>query len=127
MADARYSTSHEWCRLEDGVATCGITQHAVDELGDLTFLDFRVEAGEEIAKGDAFGELDSVKATSEVFAPMNGTVEAINDRFSNEDELPALQNAPMTEGWLVKIKVSDAAQHDALMDLDAYTKHCAEH
>lgn len=127
MADTRYNTSHEWCRLEDGVATCGITKHAVDELGDLTFLDYRVEAGEEVSKGDAFGEIDSVKATSEVFAPMTGTVEAINDRFSNEDELPALQSSPMEEGWLVKIKVSDAAQHAALMDLDAYTKHCAEH
>ncbi len=127
MADPRYSTSHEWCRLEDGVATCGITQHAIDELGDLTFLDFRVEAGEEIAKGDPFGEIDSVKATSEVFAPMSGTLEAINDRFSSEDELPTLQSSPMEEGWLLKIKVSDASQHEALMDLDAYTKYCAEH
>jgi glycine cleavage system H protein len=127
MADARYSTSHEWCRLEDGVATCGITQHAVDELGDLTFLDFRVEVGADVAQGEAVAEIDSVKATSEIFAPVGGAVEAVNDRFANEDELPAMQTAPETEGWLVKIKVSDPAQFEGLMDLEAYKQHCAEH
>ncbi len=126
MAGMRYTKSHEWVRLEDGVATCGITQHAVEELNDLTFLDFRVEAGETVEQGQTFGEIDSVKATSELFAPVAGTVEAINERFRDESELPAINASPYEDGWLIKIKVSDPAQHEALLDEEAYKAHCAE-
>ena len=125
MADERYTKSHEWTRLEDGVVVIGITQHAVDELNDLTFLDYRVAAGDAIAVGDVFGEIDSVKATSELFAPVDGTVEAINERFSSEEELPAINEDPMGAGWLVKIKASDPTQLDGLMDAAAYAEHCA--
>ncbi|RMG07161.1 MAG: glycine cleavage system protein H [Planctomycetota bacterium] len=126
MAETRYSTSHEWCRLEDGIATCGLTQHAVDELGDLTFLDYRVEPGASVSKGDVIGEIDSVKATSEIYAPVGGTVEAVNERFQNEDELAALSAAPESDGWLVKIKASDPAEFSALLDAEAYRQHCAQ-
>jgi glycine cleavage system H protein len=126
MADVRYSTSHEWCRLEDDLATCGITKHAIEQLGDLTFLDFRVAAGEDISKSDVFGEIDSVKATSELFAPMGGKIEEVNERFSDEDELPAMAESPEGDGWLVKIRVSDPAEFEALLDADAYAKHSAE-
>lgn len=126
MSERRYTKTHEWAVLADGVATCGITQHAVDELGDLTFLDYRVEAGEAVAQGDPFGEVDSVKATSELLAPVSGTVEAINERFQREDELPALRGSPYDEGWLVKLKVDDPAQLEGLMDEAAYQAHCAE-
>lgn len=127
MSELRYTKSHEWCSLDGGIATCGISRHAADELNDLTFLDFRVSPGDEVAAGDTFGEIDSVKATSELYAPVSGTVEAINERFKNEEELPVINSSPEDEGWLIKIKVSDPAQHAALMDAAAYATHCADH
>ena len=126
MADVRYTKSHEWCRLEDGVATCGITQHAVDELGDLTFLDYRLEAGDEVSAGDAFGEIDSVKATSELFTPVSGIVEAINERFQDEEQLNAIHTDPQGEGWMIKIKASDPTQIEPLFDEAAYKAYCAD-
>jgi glycine cleavage system H protein len=126
MAETRYTQSHEWCRLDGDVATVGITKHAVDELGDLTFLDYRAEAGADVAKGDVFGEIDSVKATSELYAPLAGSVVEVNERFKDEDALSGLSEDPEGEGWLIKIKVSDAGEHAGLMDLEAYQKHCAE-
>ena len=127
MAETRYTEKHEWARLEDdGLVTCGITQHAVDELNDLTFLDYRVAAGDTVEQGQVFGEIDSVKATSELFAPVSGTVEEINERFTSEDELPAINSSPQGEGWMIKIKPSDASQHGALLDESAYKAHCAE-
>ncbi|MGE0712708.1 MAG: glycine cleavage system protein H [Planctomycetota bacterium] len=126
MSEIRFTESHEWARLEDdGVVTCGITQHAADELDDLTFLDFRVEAGESVEKGQVFGEIDSVKATSELYAPVGGTVEAINERFRKEEELPSINASPTGEGWLIKIKPSDPSEHAALMDEAAYAAHCS--
>ena len=126
MAEVRYTKSHEWARLEDGVATCGITQHAVDELNDLTFLDVRVAVGDEISQGDPFGEIDSVKATSELYAPVSGKVEAINERFKSEEELPAINRDPLGEGWLIKIRASQPAELEQMMDEAAYKAHSAE-
>ena len=125
MADVRYAKTHEWCSLADGVVTCGITRHAVDELGDLTFLDFRAEVGQEVKPGETLAEVDSVKATSEIYAPVAGKVTELNERFKDEDELPALSASPEDEGWLFKIEVADAAEHGALMDREAYDAHCA--
>lgn len=125
MTQARFTKSHEWARLDDGIVVCGITQHAADELNDLTFMDYRVAAGDDVAAGDVFGEIDSVKATSELFCPVSGAVEAVNTRFENEDDLPIINKDPMGEGWLIKIKPSDTAQLDALMDEAAYAEHCA--
>lgn len=127
MADRRYAQSHEWCVLAGDVASVGISQHASDELGDLTFLDYRVAVGDTVAQGDTVGEIDSVKATSEIYAPVAGTVEAINERFQSEDELPAITSNPeRDDAWLVKIKVSDPAAVEDLMDAAAYEAFCAK-
>lgn len=127
MADRRYAQSHEWCVLAGEVATVGISQHASDELGDLTFLDYRVAAGDSVSQGDTIGEIDSVKATSEIYAPVNGTVEAINEAFQSEDNLPTITSGPEgDDAWLIKIKVSDPAQVEALMDAAAYKEFCAQ-
>jgi glycine cleavage system H protein len=126
MADKRYTRTHEWCEVNGGVATCGITKHAADELGDLTFLDYRVSAGNKVKQGDVFGEIDSVKATSELFSPVSGTVEAINERFHEADELTAISGAPETDGWMMKIKLSDPREVDKLMSAGDYSKFCAE-
>jgi len=128
VAEHRYTKSHEWCVLEDGVAVCGLSKHAAEELQDLTYLEYRVEAGEEIAQGAPFGEVDSVKTTSELFAPVAGKVAALNDRWTNEEELPALTEDPesTSAGWLIKIEPKDPAEAEGLMTADAYAKHVAE-
>lgn len=125
MADKRYTRTHEWCQVDGGVATCGITKHAAEELGDLTFLDFRVSAGATIEQGDVFGELDSVKATSELFSPVSGAVEAVNEKFGDADQLSTLSNAPETEGWIMKVKLSEPGEVAKLMTRADYDAFCA--
>lgn len=126
MADKRYTKSHEWCSLEGNLATCGISQHAAQELNDLTFLDYRVEAGETVEAGQTVAEVDSVKATSEIYAPVAGKVSAINARFKDESQLGVITKDPEGEGWLFKLEVSDKGQVSQLMAAAAYQKHCAE-
>ena len=84
-------------------------------------------AGDSVSQGDTIGEIDSVKATSEIYAPVNGTVEAINEAFQSEDNLPTITSGPEgDDAWLIKIKVSDPAQVEALMDAAAYKEFCAQ-
>jgi glycine cleavage system H protein len=125
MGEKRYTKTHEWVEVDGGVATIGITKHAADELGDLTFLDYRVGAGDDLEQGAVFGEIDSVKATSELFAPVGGTVEAVNERFHQADELTAISSAPETDGWMVKVKLKDPAQAQKLMTKADYDAFCA--
>ena len=124
MAETRYTKSHEWARLEDGVVTIGVTQHAVDELKDLTFLDYRVEADESIKQGDVFGEIDAVKATSELFAPVSGTVLALNEALEDGSELGVLSTSPEGEGWLIKLRPDDASELEQLFTAAEYAAHC---
>lgn len=126
MAELRYTKSHEWCSLAGNIATCGITKHAADELNDLTFLDLRVQPGAAIKQGQAFGEIDSVKATSELFSPVTGKVKELNGRWKNTDELPVITKSAESDGWMVKIEVSDPKQVEALMTAEQYKKFCAD-
>ncbi len=126
MAEKRFSRTHEWCEVDGDVATCGISKHAADELGDLTFLDFRVNAGGTIKQGDVFGEIDSVKATSELFSPVSGTVEAVNERFQDADQLGVLSQSPETEGWIMKVRLSAPGEVQKLMSRADYDTFCAE-
>lgn len=126
MAETRYSESHEWCRLEGDTGVIGITQHAADALTDLTFLDIKVKKGDKVKKSQVFGEIDSVKATSELFAPVSGTVSETNARFQDEDELVAINKTPETEGWMLKLAPIDKAEFAALMDRKAYDAHVAK-
>jgi glycine cleavage system H protein len=123
MAETRYAESHEWCRLEGDTAVVGITQHAADALTDLTFLDFRVKKGDKVTKGQVFGEIDSVKATSELFAPVSGTVAEINERFADEDELPVINKSPEADGWMLKLQSINKTEFAALLDRKAYDAH----
>ena len=125
MAETRYSESHEWARLEGDTAVVGITQHAADALTDLTFLDIKLKKGEKVKKGQVFGEIDSVKATSELFAPVSGTVSEINERFRDEDELVAINKTPETDGWMIKLSSIDKGEFTKLMDRKAYDTHAA--
>jgi len=118
--DIRYAESHEWAKLEDGVLTLGITDHAVEALGDIVFIDLP-EPGTELSKGDTACEIESVKAVGEVYAPVDGTIKEVNGPLG--DDPAGLSSDPFGGGWLVKIEVSDAAGYEGMLDRAAYEKH----
>ncbi|HAZ64879.1 MAG TPA: glycine cleavage system protein GcvH [Armatimonadetes bacterium] len=116
-ADLRFLPSHEWCRVEGDRATFGITDHAQNELGDVVAIELPAE-GDEVTAGQAFGSVDSVKATSELIAPLSGTVVEVHEALIDQPEL--INESPYAQGWMVTIDVSDPAEADALLDLAAY-------
>jgi len=119
-ANARYSKTHEWAILEGDVVTLGVTDWAIEHLGDLVFVDLP-DSGKELGKGDTACEVESVKAVGEVYCPVSGTVTEVNAGLS--DDPGPLAADPYGEGWLIKIKVSDGSGLEEMMDLAAYEKH----
>jgi glycine cleavage system H protein len=119
-ANARYTESHEWALLEGETVTLGVTDFAIEHLGDIVFVDLP-EAGGDVAQGDSVCEIESVKAVAEVYCPVAGTLAEVNTGLG-EDPGP-LAAEPYGAGWLVKIAVSDASGLEKLMDLAAYEKH----
>ena len=117
-ADLRYTKDHEWVRLgDDGVATVGITDYAQSELGDIVFVELEPEGTEVDAEG-SLGTVEAVKTVSELFAPVAGTIEALNEAL---DGAPETVNAdPYGEGWMTKIRPSDPADVDGLLSADEY-------
>jgi glycine cleavage system H protein len=121
--DLRYTREHEWVRVEDGVATVGITAHAADQLGDIVFVELPA-VGAALSAGKAFGVVESVKAVSDLFAPVSGAVLETNGELAGR---PELANAdPYGDGWMIRISVSDAGELDALLDAAAYEAFAAE-
>jgi len=118
--NARYSESHEWALLEGDTLTLGVTDFAVQALGDIVFIDLP-DAGKEIGKGETACEIESVKAVGEVYSPVAGVVEAVNSGLA-DDPAPLVED-PFGAGWLVKLKVTDASGLKGLMDLKAYESH----
>lgn len=117
MAETRFTNDHEWVQLAGDIATIGITDHAQQALGDVVYVDLP-EAGRKVEAGQPCAVVESVKAASDVYAPLNGTV---TDRNTVLVDDPALVNrAPQTDGWFFKIKLGDASEFDALMDEAAY-------
>ncbi len=115
--DRVYSESHEWFKVDGDVVTVGITAHAVDQLTDITFVEMR-EAGTEVSPGDALGEVESVKTTSDVYAAIAGEIAEVN---ADLDDNPGLINEdPYGAGWLVKIRATDTAGLDACVDAAKY-------
>lgn len=116
--DLKYTKEHEWIRDNgDGTATVGITDFAQSELGDIVFVEIEPE-GYEFDQDEVFGTVEAVKTVSELFAPVAGEVEEINDKLEMEPEL--VNDDPYGEGWMVKIKLSDPSQLDDLMSADEY-------
>lgn len=116
--DLKYTASHEWVRTEaDGSITVGITDHAQEALGDLVFVE-APDAGRVLAKGEACAVVESVKAASDVYAPVAGEVVEGNPALADEPEL--LNSAPYGDGWIFKLKPENAADLDALMNAEAY-------
>ncbi|GAA0607353.1 glycine cleavage system protein GcvH [Craurococcus roseus] len=119
MPDTKYTTSHEWVRLEGDVATVGITDHAQTALGDVVFVDLP-EVGREVGANEACAVVESVKAASDVYAPLAGRVVEANERLSED---PGLVNRdPTGEGWFYKLEIADAAALDELMDEAGYQR-----
>jgi glycine cleavage system H protein len=113
----KFTTDHEWLRLDGEVATVGITNFAQDKLGDLVFVELP-SVGVKLKKGAAAATVESVKAASDVYAPVSGEVIEVNAKVGKE---PALVNsAPIGEGWLFKLKIADASELGALLDEQAY-------
>ena len=115
--DLKYHAEHDWARIEGDSATFGITWYAQDALGEVVFFD-PPEVGAEVSKDQAYTEVESVKAVSDVFAPLSGEITAVNDALGDKPE--TINEDPYGEGWLVKVKVSDPSEVDSLMDASEY-------
>jgi len=111
-----YSESHEWVKVEDGLAIIGVSDFAQSEMGDITYVDLPAE-GDEVSAGEEFGALESVKASSELYSPVSGTVEAVNEEL---ESAPEKVNEDAYAAWLIKVRMSDASELDALLDAAAY-------
>ena len=120
--DLRYSKEHEWVRAADGTATIGITSFAADELGDIVFIELP-EVGGQLSQFGSFGVVESVKAVSDLNAPVSGTVLEVNEALRDAPEL--LNSDPFGEGWIARVELGDTSELDALLDADAYAAETA--
>ena len=121
--DLRYHPEHDWARIEGDEAVLGVTWFAQDSLGELVHYE-APSVGDTTTKDQPYGEVESVKAVSDVISPLSGEIVAVNERASAEPEV--INDDPYGEGWLVRIRMSDPSEVDALMDVAAYTAHVAE-
>ncbi len=120
--DLRYSKEHEWVRVEDGRATIGITSFAADELGDIVFVELP-EVGAELKQFATFGVVESVKAVSDLYAPVSGTVTDVNEALRDRPEL--LNSDPFGEGWIARVELADPSEIDGLLNAEAYAAETA--
>lgn len=116
-----YSESHEWVKVDGNVAIIGVSDFAQAEMGDITYVDMP-EEGDEVAKGEDFGALESVKASSELYSPVSGKIIACNTEV---EDSPELINEDPYGAWIIKVEMSDKAELDTLLDAAAYEKHAA--
>jgi glycine cleavage system H protein len=116
-SDLRYHPDHDWARVEGDVATCGITWYAQEQLGEVVFFD-PPQVGAAITKDQPYAEVESVKAVSDVIAPLSGEIVEVNEALGDAPE--AINDDPYGEGWMVKVRLSDPPEVDALLDAEAY-------
>ncbi|MCM1377177.1 MAG: glycine cleavage system protein GcvH [Clostridium sp.] len=122
LENLRYADSHEWVLVEGEIATVGITDYAQHALGSIVYVDMP-EVGDEVTAGEDFGAVESVKAASDLISPVSGEVVEINEALEDE---PELLNTDAFANWIMKVKLSDAAEVDDLLDAAAYAKICEE-
>ena len=115
--DLKYHPEHDWARIEGDEATFGITWYAQDALGEVVFYD-PPEVGATVSKDQAYTEVESVKAVSDVFAPLSGEITEVNEKLGESPEL--INSDPYGDGWLVKVKLSDTGELESLLDVAAY-------
>lgn len=119
--DLRYSADHEWVKeLGDGVVRVGITAYAQDALGDVVYVSLPT-VGDSVRAGDACGEVESTKSVSDIYAPVDGEVVAVNEALDTQPEL--VNTDPYGDGWMYELKLAEGADLDSLMDVEAYTDH----
>ena len=121
--DLKYTKEHEWLAVNGSVGTVGITHYAQSELGDIVYVELPA-AGSQVVAGEEFGTVESVKAVSEIFAPVSGEVLQVNATLATSPE--TINKDPYGEGWLIRIRLSDATEVDSLLDVDAYKQVVAE-
>jgi len=121
--DLKYTNDHEWVRIDGDVATVGITSFAAKQLGDVVMVELP-EEGEKVTRGDSFGTVESVKAVSELYAPLSGTVSRVNTPLNDSPEY--INDDPFDEGWMIEIELSDPDEIEELMDASAYADFIAE-
>ncbi len=123
-ADLRYAQTHEWVHVgDDNIATVGLSAHAIEALTDLVYMDLPA-VGTAVASGNSFGEVESVKATSDLYSPVDGEIVDVNKTLP--DNLDVLSTDPYGEGWIIKVNITDNGSLDNLMDHAAYEKMCSE-
>lgn len=115
--ELKYAASHEWARLEGDIVTVGISDHAQDALGDLVYVELP-NVGDAVQAGDEAGVVESVKAASDIYAPVSGEIVEINEALIDSPE--TVNSAPYTDGWLYRIRISDASEMDKLLSADEY-------
>ncbi len=121
--ELRYHPEHDWARVEGPEATFGVTWYAQDALGEVVFYE-PPEVGSQATKDQAYAEVESVKAVSDVYAPLSGEIVAVNDALGDQPEL--INEDPYGEGWLVRVKLSDPSETEQLLDAEAYRKLLSE-
>jgi len=121
--ELKYTEDHEWVMVEGDLVVVGISDFAQDSLGDVVFVELP-DVGATVKAGKAFGVVESVKAVSDVYAPVSGTVEEINEELPDAPEI--INTSPYGDGWMIKIRMSDPGELDSLMDAEAYQAHIAE-
>ena len=128
LAELKYSEDHEWVKVEGNRATVGITHHAQDQLGDIVFVELP-EVGRELAKGDTFGVVESVKTVSDLYAPVSGKVVEANPVLKESQagfEPETVNRSPYQDGWMIVIEMSAPEEADSLLDSAGYEKFVAE-
>ncbi|HKE01880.1 MAG TPA: glycine cleavage system protein GcvH [Planctomycetota bacterium] len=121
--DRKYLETHEWARKDGDAIVVGITDHAVSELGELVFCAIKAKAGDRVTKGEPFGEIESVKAVSDLNSPVNGTIVEVNGGIA--DALDLVAQDPFNAGWMIRVKPAADSGFEKLLDADAYEKHVA--
>ncbi len=122
--DLKYQTTDEWVKIEDDIAVIGISDYAQDALSDVVFVEFEVEVGDQVAVGDTYATIESVKAASDVNIPVSGEVIEINDGLADSPEI--LNSDPYGEGWMIKVKIADLEELANLLDAESYEAYCNE-
>lgn len=120
----KYQKTDEWVKFEDGIATIGVSDYAQDSLSDVVYVEFAVDPNDDVKAGDNLATIESVKAAAEVLFPVSGTVLEVNQAVSDAPE--SINKSPYEAGWLVKVKLSNPAELDNLMDAQAYQAYCQE-
>ncbi len=122
-SDLKYDKEHEWVRVDGDIAVIGITHFAQDQLGEVVYVDLPSE-GDSVVAGETFGEIESVKSVSELYSPVNGEIVKVNDALGDAPE--TVNEDPYGEGWMIEVKLADAAELDAMLSAEEYEAFVTE-